>query len=559
MKKVCAISKKEFEITDADLKFYEKMEVPLPKLCPDERQRRRLAWRNERNLYRRKCDLCQKKIIAMYPADAPFPVFCPDCWFSEKWNATDFGRDFDFSQKFFPQFQKLQNAVPRLSLINARNENSEYCNLVGDSKNCYLIFGSLGCEDCLYGRPERSKDCVDSLDLWKSELCYESVDSENLYQCLFCQNCANSQDLNFCFDVRNSHDCFLCAGIRNAEFQILNRPCTRDEYFEWKKKWPIDNLENLTEFFTEFEKIKRTAPRKNLIGVANENVVGDHVSHSKNCSHIFNVLDSEDLRFVTSAEKCKTCQDADMGEFSELIYEMCGFHRLQDARFSHWCWDGCQKITYCSTCRNTKNSFGCVGMDGFENCILNKKYSPEEFEKLRTKIIQKMRETGEWGEFFPVEISPFAYNETVAQEYFPLEKFEVLARGWRWRDPEKPQSSRKNGEKKSSFLKEDLGGFKIPENISKVDQKICSEILACKTCGKNYKIQTGELEFYKKMSLPIPQKCPDCRHFSRMKLRNPRELFSRKCANCEQEICTTFSPDRPEKVLCEKCYQNTVS
>ena len=31
-----------------------------------------------------------------------------------------------------------------------------------------------------------------------------------------------------------------------------------------------------------------------------------------------------------------------------------------------------------------------------------------------------MKSTGEWGEFFPHELSPFGYNETVAQEYFPL-------------------------------------------------------------------------------------------------------------------------------------------
>jgi len=36
-----------------------------------------------------------------------------------------------------------------------------------------------------------------------------------------------------------------------------------------------------------------------------------------------------------------------------------------------------------------------------------------------------MRSTGEWGEFFPHELSPFGYNETVAQEYFPLTEEEV--------------------------------------------------------------------------------------------------------------------------------------
>jgi hypothetical protein len=31
-----------------------------------------------------------------------------------------------------------------------------------------------------------------------------------------------------------------------------------------------------------------------------------------------------------------------------------------------------------------------------------------------------MIETGEWGEFFHPSLSPFGYNETVAQEYYPV-------------------------------------------------------------------------------------------------------------------------------------------
>ncbi|NCQ82485.1 hypothetical protein GW750_06910 [bacterium] len=31
-------------------------DIPLPKLCPEERQRRRLMFKNERKLYRRTCD-----------------------------------------------------------------------------------------------------------------------------------------------------------------------------------------------------------------------------------------------------------------------------------------------------------------------------------------------------------------------------------------------------------------------------------------------------------------------------------------------------------------------
>ncbi|MEI8092507.1 MAG: hypothetical protein WCG98_10555 [bacterium] len=44
------------------------------------------------------------------------------------------------------------------------------------------------------------------------------------------------------------------------------------------------------------------------------------------------------------------------------------------------------------------------------------------------KIIEHMQKTGERGQFFPVEASFCRYNETVANEYFPLSKDEVIQR-----------------------------------------------------------------------------------------------------------------------------------
>ena len=122
----------------------------------------------------------------------------------------------------------------------------------------------------------------------------------------------------------------------------------------------------------------------------------------------------------------------------------------------------------------------------------------------------------------------------------------------------------------------------FPAKNSKSRKKIyeiCDKILICennfcssglqtavtedKKCGKNYKIQKQELKFYRKMNLPISRKCPDCRHSERMKLRNPRKLFTRNCdnPNCKDksQFVSTFSPDRPERVFCEKCYLENVN
>jgi len=71
--KICKHCGASFDITDKDLEFYKKVSpsfpspdslesglkkylIPTPTLCPECRQKRRLVWRNERNLYKRNCD-----------------------------------------------------------------------------------------------------------------------------------------------------------------------------------------------------------------------------------------------------------------------------------------------------------------------------------------------------------------------------------------------------------------------------------------------------------------------------------------------------------------------
>ena len=43
----CKHCKKVFEITDADIKFYETLDVPFPTWCPECRLMRKMAWCNE--------------------------------------------------------------------------------------------------------------------------------------------------------------------------------------------------------------------------------------------------------------------------------------------------------------------------------------------------------------------------------------------------------------------------------------------------------------------------------------------------------------------------------
>lgn len=177
-------------------------------------------------------------------------------------------------------------------------------------------------------------------------------------------------------------------------------------------------------------------------------------------------------------------------------------------------------------------------------CIFNKQYAQNEYEKLAPRIIEHMKKSQEWGKYFPSKLSPFGYNETVAQEYFPLAHEEAVKKGFYWQEKDvreyQPQS------------------YVLPDNIRDVKDDILKMVLACEACGKNYKIIPQELRRLRAMPMPIPRKCPDCRHSERMSLRNPRKLWERQCAKCKKSVQSTFSKDKPETIYCDECYTREI-
>lgn len=526
------------------MEYYKKLGVPEPTLSPPERTRRRMAMRNERNLYRRKSDFSGEQIVSMYHPDAPFPVYKKEEWLSDKWDAMKYGREINFGRSFFEQFHELQKVVPRAALaLFANTENADFCNYVGDAKNCYLCFGSIFIEDCMYGNPYYSKNCLDCFLVRKSELCYECIDCEELYQCVYLQDCYQCNDCCFGYDLKGCRDCMGCVGLRKKQYCIFNKQYSREDYEKFTKDFSFCDKQKVDLNLQKLEELKLNHPRQAMISLSCENVTGNYIFNSKNCHECFQISGNEDCSFNIQTTTSKDCFDMNYTEENELCYEYLGNYRNYKAVFSSICY-GCNDVWYCDYCTNCKNCFGCVGLKNKEFCILNKQYSEKEYFELKGRLVKMMREMKEFGEFFPVKFSPFAYNESVAMDYFPLKKEEALERGYRWRD-----------EDKAEFRP---ATYKPAANIEEVPDSICNEILSCEVSGRNYKIMPSELKFYRIMKLPIPRMHFIERHKARLAKRLPYEIFTRKCDKCGGEIQTAYANNRPEKVYCEKCYLETV-
>jgi hypothetical protein len=97
----------------------------------------------------------------------------------------------------------------------------------------------------------------------------------------------------------------------------------------------------------------------------------------------------------------------------------------------------------------------------------------------------------------------------------------------------------------------------LPKTINEVDNTILKEIIACERTGKPFRVVKSELDLYKAIGVPFPQLHPDERYGDRLQHQLPFKLYKRTTSD-GVEVMTPYAPDRPEKILSEKGYQDEV-
>jgi hypothetical protein len=339
--KVCRHCSCQFDITDKDLEFYEKVSpsfpspdsfesglkkylIPAPTLCPDCRQQRRLSWRNERKLYKRKCDASGKEIISMYSPDKNYRVYERDIWISDKWNPLDYGLDFNIERSFFSQFHELMLKVPRKSNnLHIEAENSNYCNQSWYIKDSYLCFNAGYVEGCCYSQEIYfSKKIMDSLMIRNSELCYQSFNCDRSFYTLFSSSCNHCSHTFFSYDCEGCDNIFMCQNLKNKNYCIKNKQFSKEEYFEKIKYLSFQKYDDLAKLLSESEKMKKIAINKENNNLNTEKSTGDYLNEVKNSYHCFNLYKAENCKFVCDLDSDgNSCYDMNYLVEAENCYE----------------------------------------------------------------------------------------------------------------------------------------------------------------------------------------------------------------------------------------------
>ncbi len=569
--KVCQNCKSEFVIEPDDFGFYKKIKVPPPTWCPDCRQQRRMTWRNDYNFFIRKCDLCGQRILSVYSSDKPMPVYCPKCWWSDKWDAKEFKKDVDVNKPFFPQLKTLLNSVPALAILNddgIASVNCQYSNYFALGKNCYMVINSWKVEECMYSVClVGAKNTVDSaVILAGGEHLYHAINVDASSRCRYAFNSAGLLDCLYCYDCRNCSDCFMSIGLRGRKYYFKNKQYSKEEYENIVKSYSLQTWTGSERARKEFEEFILQYPRKCANIINSVNCSGDYLVNSKNAKHCYITVRVENSKYFERGDTIRDSYDCLSGGEQELCYESINPDNSYGALFTSYCHKD-NEVLYSDSCQSSEHLLGCVGLKSSKYCILNKQYTKEEYEKITAQLIEKMKERGEYGEFMPASLSPFCYNESVAQDEYPLTKEMVMFRGLSWQE---------------SFTKtegrEDVS--EIPDDINEVSADIIDKTLACFVCKRNYRIIEGELRFYRQNQVPVPRVCFFCRFAKLYKERGPVHLWNRVCQcsgqtssngayenttshahgenPCLAGFETSYAPDRPEIVYCEACYNSEI-
>jgi len=537
-----------------------------------------MVHRNERNLYRRKCDVTGKDIISIYRADCPYTVCDQDYYFSDAFDPMKYGVSYNPELGFFEQFYTFAKTVPLASLFVRTSENCAYNQDMSGSANCYLSSRTHDSQNVLYGyRVNKSSYCTD---------CFQAIEgSEFLYECVNAISCSNSQFLHFsekCSDSAFLYncvgcvDCFMCVDLRNKQYHYKNEAYSPEEYKNKVAEHVLSSYTGLQKTLAEFEDFVQKFPRKNLSITRSNNVTGDNIADSKDSRLVFNVRGLENSAYIWDSMKFKDSMDTYSGKSVELVYESTATTgHSSNCRFCVRVYKGSRDCEYSWFLLNCSNCFGCIGLQNKEYCIFNVQYTEDEYKTLLTQVKEKMYLDKEYGEFFPLYISPFPYNDTVAQEYYPYTKEIAESKGLSW------------GEMSDKNYTPTISSDNLPDSIGEVTDSILKEIIACEDagncehgCTKAYRITADELAYYRRKKIPLPHKCPNCRYYRRLAYRNPTKLRQETCMcagknstngiyknntehehgadSCMVAFETTYPDGKGTIIYCENCYKKEV-
>ncbi|MDD5721435.1 MAG: hypothetical protein PHT16_03250 [Candidatus Pacebacteria bacterium] len=547
--KICEHCQQDFTITEEELSLYKKVDIELPTLCFFCRVKLHLSFWMFGKFRKGKSDLSGESLITVLPEKSRYPIYTLNEWYSDKWDAMDYGMDYNSSKPFFEQLQELQEKIPHPHQGGIKNTGCDWCDDVWNSKNCYLSRSMVDCEDLYYSyRNIGVKNSFDMIVGFFCEKSYDSSDCFNSYKLFYSKHSRDCIDSRFLYDCRNCQNCFMCWNLRNKSHCIENVQYSKEEYEKKIKSFNLGSYGSIQKYKRRFEEIiiKEVVHRPNF-NLKTHNSDGNYLLDVKNCHNCNTIQTSEDLSNCIRGQELKSSIDSNGCQFLELSGN-CSACQGNSYSLKYSSWSPSRYSEYLDICFECEYCFGCVGLKKKKYCILNKQYDKEEYEKLKDEIVSDMKKRGEYGKFLPYAMSAGPFNFSTSFLYFPdTKKEDILKLGGYWED----------------IIENHIDGMptsELPDDIKDVPDTIITQALICPETGWRFNIAQNELSFYRENNIPLPRRHFDVRIKNSLKYLTVLQAYPYKCFYCEKEVEAYYLPEWGyQKIACEECYKQNIA
>lgn len=547
--RICAITGEKWDMTEEEIGWYRKFNVPPSTISPVNRWRLMTSYFCGWQWWYAKHPETGKPVLSFVHPATGYKVLPEKEWFQKDFSHIT--HEYNSEQPFFEQFYQMHKQIPVTSSIDVKESiNSISLVSLGDEDS----FFTLGC------RAKRSFNCSCALDIedcaeivWADNLqnCFNVTQSNNLFGCRYVKesrDCINSMLL---FDCRNCENCFGAFNKRNKKYLWFNEELSKDE---WEKRFSEIDLSCRSKIKPYIEKFHETIGQEaiwpeNFIE-ASENCTGEYISGGTNLSNCFaSKPTSKDMFWVCFAHGgCSNCA------FCAGVYYNtdCYYSVSANSSRSLYCYEAfrCQETEYCQYVFDCEYCFGCSGIRRKKFCIFNKQYSEDEYWQKLDEIKCNMLDRGEYGEFFPAKYSPSYYPDAGALvldaqdmgEAFGALDFDpesMGAIGEPLYDESKMRSTEEIPDCINSVKSEEWVGVPI------MDPKV----------NRRFGFVRPEIEFYKKNQIPLPNV-----HFipriKQLYFESNSGVFDQStCDKCKKKITIARNITyKNRKIYCKPCY-----
>jgi hypothetical protein len=248
---------------------------------------------------------------------------------------------------------------------------------------------------------------------------------------------------------------------------------------------------------------------KHIVAAISTNVSWTYLTECSNIQdgyYLHATHDSRNVMLVSGGESCDNLYDtftATGGPTGDGYYGIMwctGGHNIYNSVII----PRCTNVYYCYGMESCSYCLGCVGLINKSFCILNKQYTKEERFALADKIFAHMDQDWSLWAFFPWQLNPFYFNDTIAYLVDDTFTKEEVAAEWYLRRDEEVKVDIPAGAEVVKSKELDTYQWYNEKWAREINPEILKKVIVDEK-GNSYRIVKMEYDFLMKHGLPLPE------------------------------------------------------